>query len=114
MSYTLTDYQQEAKTGIYQAYRDGARVVGIELPTGAGKTVVMGEVNQYILDSLEAMHIPKAALAKIDFNLDVLDEVKTIMHTTGLDAETARARAEDSFRWVGVKLETSKNWRPPN
>lgn len=44
MSYTLTDYQQEAKTGVYQAYRDGARVVGIELPTGAGKTVVMGSV----------------------------------------------------------------------
>jgi type IV secretion system protein VirD4 len=60
------------------------------------------EVNQYILDSLEAMHIPKAALANIDFNLDVLDEVKAIMHTTGLDAETARARAEDAF--AGLEL----------
>lgn len=44
MSYTLTDYQQQAKTGIYQAYRDGARVVGVELPTGAGKTVLMGSI----------------------------------------------------------------------
>ncbi len=48
------------------------------------------------------MHIPKAALAKIDFNLDVLDEVKAVMHTTGLDAETARARAEDAF--AGLEL----------
>ena len=60
------------------------------------------EVNQYVLDSLAAMHIPKAALAKIDFNLDVLDEVKAVMHTTGLDAETARARAEYVF--AGLEL----------
>ena len=44
MSFYLTDYQAQAKAGIYQAYRDGARVVGIESPTGSGKTVLMGSI----------------------------------------------------------------------
>lgn len=44
MSYVLSDYQQDVKAKCYQAYRDGARNVMPVLPTGAGKTVVMGSV----------------------------------------------------------------------
>ena len=50
-----------------------------------------------IRDSLEAMHIPKEVLARIDFNLDVLDEAQVPVPIAGLDTETARARAEDAF-----------------
>lgn len=44
MSYVLADYQQDVKAKCYAAYRDGARNVMPVLPTGAGKTVVMGSV----------------------------------------------------------------------
>lgn len=44
MSYQLTNYQQEVKSGIYAAYREGARVVMPVLPTGSGKTVLMGSI----------------------------------------------------------------------
>lgn len=44
MSYQLADYQEDVVAGIYGAYRDGARNVMPVLPTGAGKTVVMGHV----------------------------------------------------------------------
>lgn len=44
MSYQLVDFQQDVVTGIYQAYRDGARNVMPVLPTGAGKTVIMGHL----------------------------------------------------------------------
>lgn len=44
MSYQLTDFQSDVVGGIYQAYRDGARVVMPVLPTGAGKTVIMGHL----------------------------------------------------------------------
>jgi superfamily II DNA or RNA helicase len=42
MSYQLTDFQQDAKGAVYKAYRDGARNVMCVMPTGAGKTVLMG------------------------------------------------------------------------
>ena len=58
------------------------------------------------------MHIPKAALANIDFNLDVLDEVKAIIHIKGLDAETARVRAEDAF--AGLELNETKRIEDPS
>ena len=60
------------------------------------------EVNQYVLDSLEAMHIPKEVLAKIDFNLDVLDAVDAIEPAVGIDIETARIRTEDAFAGMEV------------
>lgn len=44
MSYILADYQQDVVSGIYQAYRDGARNVMPVLPTGSGKTVIMGHI----------------------------------------------------------------------
>ena len=44
MSYVLADYQEDVKSGIYSAYRDGARNVMPVLPTGSGKTVVMGSI----------------------------------------------------------------------
>ena len=44
-------------------------------------------VNQYVLDSLEAMHIPKEVLARIDFNLDVLDEAQVPVPIAGLDTD---------------------------
>lgn len=44
MSYQLADYQDKLVTGIYDAYRAGARNVMPVLPTGAGKTVVMGNI----------------------------------------------------------------------
>lgn len=44
MSYQLADYQEDVVDGIYSAYRNGARNVMPVLPTGAGKTVVMGHI----------------------------------------------------------------------
>ena len=44
MSYTLADFQANAKAKVYEAYTTGARNVMLVLPTGAGKTVVMGSV----------------------------------------------------------------------
>lgn len=44
MSYTLADFQANAKAKVYEAYATGARNVMLVLPTGAGKTVVMGSV----------------------------------------------------------------------
>jgi superfamily II DNA or RNA helicase len=42
MSYTLVPFQGNVVADCYQAYRDGARNVMPVLPTGAGKTVIMG------------------------------------------------------------------------
>lgn len=44
MSFKLADYQADIKAKIYQAYRDGARNVMPVLPTGSGKTVLMGSI----------------------------------------------------------------------
>jgi DNA repair protein RadD len=44
MSYQLADYQADVKKAVYDAYKDGARNVMPVLPTGSGKTVVMGSV----------------------------------------------------------------------
>lgn len=44
MSFKLADYQADIKANVYQAYRDGARNVMPVLPTGAGKTVLMGSI----------------------------------------------------------------------
>lgn len=44
MSYQLADYQEDVIAGIYGAYRNGSRNVMPVLPTGAGKTVVMGRI----------------------------------------------------------------------
>lgn len=44
MTYQLADYQQDVVAGIYGAYRNGSRHVMPVLPTGAGKTVVMGHI----------------------------------------------------------------------
>lgn len=44
MSYQLADYQSEVKQSIYNAYSSGARNVMPVLPTGSGKTVLMGSI----------------------------------------------------------------------
>ena len=44
MSYQLVDFQESAVQSIYGAYRGGARNVMPVLPTGAGKTVLMGHI----------------------------------------------------------------------
>lgn len=44
MSYKLVDFQEDAKAKTYQAYASGARNVMVVLPTGAGKTVLMGSI----------------------------------------------------------------------
>ena len=45
---TLRDYQQEAKAKIYEAWNGGARNVMPVLPTGAGKTVILGRILQEV------------------------------------------------------------------
>jgi len=40
----LVDFQEDVLAGIYCAYREGARNVCPVLPTGAGKTVIMGHL----------------------------------------------------------------------
>jgi superfamily II DNA or RNA helicase len=44
VSFQLADYQGDVKSRCYQAYRDGARNVMPVLPTGSGKTVIMGSI----------------------------------------------------------------------
>ena len=44
VSYKLVDFQQDVVGACYGAYRNGARVVMPVLPTGAGKTVLMGDM----------------------------------------------------------------------
>ena len=44
MTYQLVDFQQDVVAACYKAYSDGARVVMPVLPTGAGKTVIMGHI----------------------------------------------------------------------
>lgn len=44
MSYALADFQSDVVSKVYKAYADGARVVMPVLPTGAGKTVIMGNI----------------------------------------------------------------------
>ena len=73
------------------------------------------KVNQYVLDSLEAMHIPKEVLAKIDFNLDVLDAAAAIVPAAGIDVETAHIRTEDAFAgmevsWCNVAISIMIVW----
>lgn len=48
MSYRLADFQADTVTRTYEAYRNGAKNVMLVLPTGAGKTVIMGSIaHQY-------------------------------------------------------------------
>jgi superfamily II DNA or RNA helicase len=44
VTYQLADFQEDVVGKIYGAYRDGARNVMPVLPTGAGKTVIMGHI----------------------------------------------------------------------
>ena len=44
MSYHLSDFQQSVKNEVYSAWQNGARCVMPVLPTGAGKTVLMGSI----------------------------------------------------------------------
>lgn len=44
MGYQLVDFQSDVVQQVYAAYRDGARNVMPVLPTGAGKTVIMGHI----------------------------------------------------------------------
>ena len=48
------------------------------------------------------MHIPKEVLAKIDFNLDVLDAAAAIVPAAGIDVETAHIRTDDAFAGMEV------------
>ena len=52
----LRDYQQEAKAKIYEAWNNGAKNVMPVLPTGSGKTVILGRI-------LKEIQAPAVAIA---------------------------------------------------
>lgn len=47
----LRDYQRQAVEHVEAATAEGARRVYVELPTGTGKTVVLGEFARHVLDA---------------------------------------------------------------
>lgn len=105
MSYTLADYQDDAVSGIYSAFREGARNVMPVLPTGSGKTVVMGhlahEYNGFGVSMAHRGHLVgqlSVALAREGLQHDIIAPdavIRTIcqLHVSEVGRQYYNARA---------------------
>ena len=116
MSYVLADYQQDVKSGIYSAYANGARNVMAVLPTGAGKTVVMGSVaheyDGYGVSMAHRGHLVgqlSLALAREGLHHDIIapDEViRTIIKAHIADPEIGRQYYNARAPWKVASVQT--------
>lgn len=125
MSYTLMDFQAECVSGCYAAYRQGARVVMPVLPTGAGKTVVMGHIaHEYAGFGLSIAHRGvlvgqmSLALAREGVRHDIIAPdalIKTIV-AIHMD-EVGKSYYDQRASWACasvdtiIKREFPKGWR---
>lgn len=116
MSYVLADYQQDVKNGIYTAYREGARHVMPVLPTGSGKTVVMGsiahEYDGYGVSMAHRGHLVgqlSLALAREGLHHDIIAPdavIRTIVKAQMDDPEIGRQYYNPRAPWKVASVQT--------
>jgi DNA repair protein RadD len=124
VSYQLADFQQSCKHSIYAAYRDGARNVMPVLPTGAGKTVLMGSIaHEYDGFGVSMAHRGElvgqlsVALAREGLQHDIIAPdslIRTIvaahMDEVGRSYYNARAKWKVASVQTIVRRELPKTW----
>lgn len=114
MSYELADFQQDVKSEIYGAWQRGAKCVMPVLPTGAGKTVLMGSIaHEYagfgcsIAHRAELVGQMSVALAREGLRHDIIAPTATIRTIVGahLD-EVGRSFYDPRAPWKAASVDT--------
>lgn len=116
MSYVLADYQETVKRSMYQAYAEGARNVMPVLPTGSGKTVVMGSVaHEYDGCGVSMAHRGhlvgqlSLALAREGLQHDIIAPdavIRTIVKMQMNDPEIGRQFYNPRAKWKVASVQT--------
>ena len=114
MSYHLMDFQQSVKNEVYKEWNNGARCVMPVLPTGAGKTVIMGNIahehqgagcsTAHRSELLGQMSI---ALAREGVRHDIIAPkatIKTIVN--GHMEEVGRSYYDPRSQWKAASVDT--------
>lgn len=116
MSYQLAGFQEDVKQGCYSAYAGGARVVMPVLPTGAGKTVIMGSIaHEYDGFGLSMAHRGELvgqmslALAREGLQHDIIAPdslIRTIVHAHLEDEDIGRSFYNARAKWKVGSVDT--------
>jgi DNA repair protein RadD len=114
MSYQLAEFQTDAVQSVYKAYRDGARNVALVLPTGAGKTVIMGHMaHNYDGCGLSMAHRGElvgqmsCALAREGLRHDIIAPDSLIRTIVGAHMEDfGRSFYDARARWKVASVDT--------
>ena len=114
MSYQLVDFQSDTVHSIYGAYRAGARNVMPVLPTGAGKTVIMGHLaHEYeghgcsIAHRGELVGQLSLALAREGLQHDIIAPDSLIRTIVGVQMEeVGRAYYNPRANWKVASVDT--------
>lgn len=116
MSYVLADYQEAVKREVYAAYANGARNVMPVLPTGSGKTVLMGsiahEYDGYGVSMAHRGHLVgqlSLALAREGLMHDIIAPdavIRTIVQAQINDPEIGRQWYNPRAKWKVASVQT--------
>lgn len=114
MSYQLADYQLAVKHRIYEAWQNGARCVMPTLATGAGKTVIMGNIaHEYhgfgcsIAHRSELVGQMSIALAREGLRHDIIAPDATIRSIVkGHLDEVGRSYFDPRAPWKAASVDT--------
>ncbi len=82
MKPVLRDYQHQARDALHKAYARGLHRVGVQLATGCGKTVIIGDISDKVIASA------KTSRVNILLHRDTLvDQTIRKLLTAGIDPD---------------------------